>query len=276
MVKNLKTARDLYTRKSQLSIKKSALEVNVERLRNEYKENMYLKREYEKNSSAIDKNNAIDLQVRNNDIYIKDKKQCKDNLLSSIARNEMEIKYDTEQMDVRDKLIDKIKQEMSYVRNWKIYLEMVGKDGISKMVLRDVLPLINSRLRELLSDVCDFDVEVGINDKNDVNFYLIKDGVYSDLASGSGFELTASALALRAVLAEMSTMPKGSILTMDEIWGRTAKSNYDNMKLLLEKIAKDYDLILLISHNDEIKDWCSSNFVITKENNISKIALENK
>ena len=48
------------------------------------------------------------------------------------------------------------------------------------------------------------------------------------------------------------------------------------MKLLLEKIAKDYDLILLISHNDEIKDWCSSNFVITKENNISKIALENK
>ena len=188
----------------------------------------------------------------------------------------MEIKYDTEQMDVRDKLIDKIKQEMSYVRNWKIYLEMVGKDGISKMVLRDVLPLINSRLRELLSDVCDFDVEVGINDKNDVNFYLIKDGVYSDLASGSGFELTASALALRAVLAEMSTMPKGSILTMDEIWGRTAKSNYDNMKLLLEKIAKDYDLILLISHNDEIKDWCSSNFVITKENNISKIALENK
>ena len=276
MVKNLKTARDLYTRKSQLSIKKSALEVNVERLRNEYKENMYLKREYEKNSAAIDKNNAIDLQVRNNDIYIKDKKQCKDNLLSSIARNEMEIKYDTEQMDVRDKLIDKIKQEMSYVRNWKIYLEMVGKDGISKMVLRDVLPLINSRLRELLSDVCDFDVEVGINDKNDVNFYLIKDGVYSDLASGSGFELTASALALRAVLAEMSTMPKGSILTMDEIWGRTAKSNYDNMKLLLEKIAKDYDLILLISHNDEIKDWCSSNFVITKENNISKIALENK
>ena len=248
----------------------------MERLRNEYKENMYLKREYEKNSAAIDKNNAIDLQVRNNDIYIKDKKQCKDNLLSSIARNEMEIKYDTEQMDVRDKLIDKIKQEMSYVRNWKIYLEMVGKDGISKMVLRDVLPLINSRLRELLSDVCDFDVEVGINDKNDVNFYLIKDGVYSDLASGSGFELTASALALRAVLAEMSTMPKGSILTMDEIWGRTAKSNYDNMKLLLEKIAKDYDLILLISHNDEIKDWCSSNFVITKENNISKIALENK
>ena len=188
----------------------------------------------------------------------------------------MEIQYDHEQIDTRNKLIEKIKEERTYVRNWKIYLEMVGKDGISKMVLRDVLPLINSRLKQLLSDVCDFEVEVGINNKNDVNFYLIKDGVYSDLSSGSGFELTASALALRAVLAEMSTMPKGSILTMDEIWGRTAKSNYDNMKCLLEKISKDYELILLISHNDEIKDWCSNNFIITKENNISRIELDRK
>ena len=272
----LKTNRNLYTTKSQLTIKRSALEVNVERLRNEYKENMTLKKEYEKNSASIDKNNEIDIQIRNNDVYITNKKQCKETLLSSIARNEMEIQYDHEQIDTRNKLIEKIKEERTYIRNWKIYLEMVGKDGISKMVLRDVLPLINSRLKQLLSDVCDFEVEVGINNKNDVNFYLIKDGVYSDLASGSGFELTASALALRAVLAEMSTMPKGSILTMDETWGRTAKANYDNMKCLLEKISKDYELILLISHNDEIKDWCSNNFIITKENNISRIELDRK
>ena len=48
------------------------------------------------------------------------------------------------------------------------------------------------------------------------------------------------------------------------------------MKCLLEKISKDYELILLISHNDEIKDWCSNNFIITKENNISRIELDRK
>lgn len=270
----LKTSMDKYQKKSKLTIKKSALEVNVERLRNEYKESMTLKAEYERNSKAIDKNNEIDIQIRNNEAYIKDKKQYKDKLVSDMASDTMEIKYDNDQIEARSNLIDKIKEERKLVRNWKIYLELVGKDGISKMVLRNVLPLINSRLRQLLSDVCDFDVEVSMNNKNEVNFYLIKDGVYSDLSSGSGFELTASALALRAVLAEMSTMPKSSILTMDEIWGRTAKSNYDNMKNLLEKIAKDYDVILLISHNDEIKDWCSSNFLIEKEDNISKIVLK--
>lgn len=272
----LKSSMDSYQRKSKLAIKKSALEVNVERLRNEYKENISTKAEYERNSKAIDKNNEIDIQVRNNDAYIRDKKQYKDKLISDMASDTMEIKYDKEQIEARENLIEKIKEERKLVRNWKIYLELVGKDGISKMVLRDVLPLINSRLRQLLSDVCDFDVEVSMNNKNEVNFYLIKDGVYSDLSSGSGFELTASALALRAVLAEMSTMPKSSILTMDEIWGRTAKSNYDNMKHLLEKIARDYDIILLISHNDEIKDWCSSNFLIEKEDNISKIVIKRK
>ena len=275
-MEELKNKRLKYEERNKVEVKQAALELNLERLRSEYKDLASKKKEYEKNSEAIDKNNEIELQIRNNDVYITNMKQCKETLLSSIARNEMEIQYDHEQIDTRNKLIEKIKEERTYIRNWKIYLEMVGKDGISKMVLRDVLPLINSRLKQLLSDVCDFEVEVGINNKNDVNFYLIKDGVYSDLASGSGFELTASALALRAVLAEMSTMPKGSILTMDEIWGRTAKANYDNMKCLLEKISKDYELILLISHNDEIKDWCSNNFIITKENNISRIELDRK
>ena len=139
------------------------------------------------------------------------------------------------------------------------------------MVLRKALPIINNQLIQLLSDVCDFDVEVGINLKNEVQFFLIKDGVYSDLSSGSGFELTASALALRAVLANMSTIPKCSYVTYDEIWGRVAKENYDNMKKLLEKISTSYDAILLISHNDEIKDWCNSVIMVEKNNNISRI-----
>ena len=49
---------------------------------------------------------------------------------------------------------------MQAMKHWKIYLALVGKNGISKMVLRETLPLINGELRRLLTDVCDFDVEV--------------------------------------------------------------------------------------------------------------------
>ena len=110
-----------------------------------------------------------------------------------------------------------------------------------------------------------------MNAKGEVTFHLIKDGVLSDLSSSSGFELTAAALALRSVLGEMSTIPRSSLLTLDEIWGRVSKENYDNMRSLLEKIAKDYETIMLISHNDEIKEWCSHTITVTKEDNVSKI-----
>ena len=79
----------------------------------------------------------------------------------------------------------------------------------------------------MLSEVCDFTVEIEITDKQEVIFYLIKDGVKSELSSGSGFEKTASALALRTVLGETSSLSKLNGIILDEIWGRVAKENYD-------------------------------------------------
>ena len=273
-VSSLKNKRELFNKKNTLTVKKAALEVNIEKLRNEYQENRNLKREYDKNSEAIDKNNSIDIQIRNNDVFIRDKRNTKEMNTSYISRNEADIKNHKKQIEDRKEVIKKLNEEEKLVRNWKIYLELVGKNGISKMVLRKTLPIINAKLSKLLSDVCDFDVEVAINQKNDVMFYLIKDGVYSNLSSGSGFELTASGIALRSVLSEMSTIPKSSICTLDEVWGRVSKDNYDNMKSLLEKISKQYDTLILISHNQEVHDMCDHHISVIKENNISKVVLK--
>ena len=273
-IEQLKADREKYNRKSNLTVKKAALEVNVEKLRAEYQEYKATKTEYDKNSEAIDKNNSIDIQIRNNDVFIRDKRNTKDTNTNIVTRNETEIKNYNRQVEDRREVIKKLQEEEKLVRNWKIYLELVGKDGISKMVLRKTLPIINAKLSKLLNDVCDFDVEVAINQKNDVMFYLIKDGVYSDLSSGSGFELTASGIALRTVLSELSTIPVSNILTYDEVWGRVAKANYENMKNLIEKVAKQYEAVFLISHSDEVRDWCDCHVSVVKENNISKVVLK--
>lgn len=148
---------------------------------------------------------------------------------------------------------------------------MVGKNGISKMVFRKTLPIINAKLSQLLSDICDFDVEVGINIKNDVMFYLVKDGVRSDLSSGSGFEKTAASLALRSVLAELSTIPRNSFVLCDEITARVSEENLENIHSLFNKMMNNYDFIFLVSHNPVIKEWCSSYVEVEKVNNISRI-----
>ena len=273
LIESMKTNRELYTKKTQNVTKKAALELNIERLRNDYKDFSATKKEYDANSEAIDKNNAIDIQIRNNDIIIRNKRNTRDSDISKISNNEATIKNHEQQIKDRKELIKKLAEEEILIRNWKIYLDLVGKNGITKMVLRKTLPIINARLAQMLNDICDFDVEVMIDEKNDVKFLLLKDGKYSNLHGASGFELTASALALRAVLADMSTIARCNMLVFDEVMGRVSSENYENIRNLLERISKSYETVLFITHNSEIKDWFNNTVVVRKENNISKLSL---
>jgi DNA repair exonuclease SbcCD ATPase subunit len=135
------------------------------------------------------------------------------------------------------------------------------------------LPVINANLSRLLNDVCDFSIEISITEKNDVVFHIVKDGTYADLSSGSGFEKTAAALALRCVLAEISTISKCNFVIIDEVLGRIAKENFDNMRYLYERIAKNYDFIFQITHNEEVKEWHDEIVTVEKINHISHIKV---
>jgi DNA repair exonuclease SbcCD ATPase subunit len=142
------------------------------------------------------------------------------------------------------------------------------------MVMVKALPIINVRLSRLLEDVCDFDVQIEINSSNEVEFVMIQDGIKSSLYShGSGFEKTAAALALRCVLAEVSTISKCNFVIIDEILGRIAKENFDNMRALYQRIAKNYDFIFQITHNEEVKEWHDTIVTVEKEGRISRIKV---
>jgi len=273
-IESMKTNRELFNEKSKLNMSNAALDVSMATLREQYKDLTGKLKEYKENSEAIDNNNNIDIQIRNNDVQLNEKRRIKENNIREIVGREETIKSNRKEISDRKDIIEKISIEEKVVKNWKIYLELVGKNGISKMVFRKALPIINAKLSELLSDVCDFDVEVGINMKNDVMFYLIKDGVKSDLLSASGFEKTVASLALRSVLAELSTIPKMSSVIVDEVFGRTSRDNYDNLMNLLRKICKNYSYMFFITHNEEIKAYCDTEIVVEKKDNISRLKIE--
>ena len=276
LILSMKDNRDKYNEKSRLTMSVAALEMNMASLREKLKEAMQTLKEYNKNSDAIDNNNKINIQLNNNDIHLKSKKNQKEINSQNIYEAKNEITNYNKGIEERTEIINKIKEEEKLIKNWKIYLELVGKNGISKMVFRKTLPIINAKLSQLLSDICDFDVEVGINIKNDVMFYLVKDGIKSDLSSGSGFEKTAASLALRSVLAELSTIPRSNGVLIDEVTGRVAEENLENIHSLLKKILINYDYLFVVSHNPVIKEWCSSYVEVEKVDNISKISFSKK
>ena len=150
---------------------------------------------------------------------------------------------------------------------------MVGKKGISKLVLRSVLPIINSELQRILEDVCDFEVEIFMDEKNDVQFLIVDDKATKKLKSASGLEKTAASLALRCVLGKISTLPMPNFITFDEVLGKIAAENIEKIKPLFDKIKNMYDIVLLITHNDLVKDFGDNIVTVYKENRISSVKI---
>ena len=272
LISTIDTKRNQYIEKNQKEIKVQALAVEITNLRNKYTETKGIKDTYQKNKDAIIRNNEIDVKINiakaNIDTY--------DGIIRNLENENVALGKDieTNELAVRqnEANIKVIENEIETEKNWKLYLQMIGKDGIGKMVLKSTLPKINGALDNLLDDVADFKVEVEVNNKNDVEFWLVRDGVKTRLSAGSGLERTMSALALRVVLGKMSNLTKPPFIVLDEILGSVAKENYEDMRKLYEKIEQEYVYILHICHID--LDWHRGTITIVKENNISKVIQE--
>ena len=270
-IEKLEENRKKYNEKIRLELVIDKNGVDIENLRSKLRECNRTLKDLENNDAAIRKNNEINAKINVVDASIKEEEKIGSSLGKEIEQLRSTIIANRKIISDNKKLIEIIEKEEKLVRNWKIYLEMIGKNGISKMVLRNSLPLINGDLKRLLTNVCDFDVEVAIDDHNDVAFYQIHDGVKRNLAAASGFEQTVASLALRSVLSKISTFSKPSFVVFDEILGGVADENYEPLKLLYDKIVKDYKFIMQISHLTSIADWHSIRLVVKKENNISTI-----
>lgn len=260
----------------QATIKISSYEKQIEALNNEIKKIEDIKKAYIDNKKAIDENNKLIIDINTYKVRLDNKNNTIQENIYTIAKHQHEVKTLQNEIEINKQLIIEIEKEEKLIYNWNIYLEMLGKNGISKMVLRKTLPIINANLAILLNEVCDFTLEIEVNGKNEVVFNMIRDGVKSDLSlCGSGYEETVASLALRAVLAKISTLPRLNFLLLDEVFGMIAKENLPKVQNMMMKLLEDYDFILQITHLEEIKDWHDKVITVTKENGISKILTEN-
>lgn len=272
-ITKLEEIRTKVQKKNTLEVKKASLNVSLVNKRAEYIEIKNKIDELNRNKEAIEHNNKIDVKINILKANISTEENIKYRLIAENEALKQEILRLNQQIYEHEIIINKLAEEENIVKSWKYYLMMVGKNGIGKMVLRQTLPIINSELNYLLEDVCDFNVNIDIDDKNDINFSIITDGIKSDLSSGSGFEQTVAALALRAVLGNISTMSRPSFMLLDEVLGGVARDNYENIKKLYDRMLKDYSFIFQVTHLDDIADWHNTTVVVKKENRVSTISV---
>ena len=228
---------------------------------------------YSELQDKIKENEKIETLLIKAGMRIEELEREKTQKQSSINNNTYKITSLGEKIKTNLNTIIKIGEESEKEKLYKIYLEAFGKNGISKIIMKTMMPLINSELQRLMEDSSYFKLEVRINDKNEVEFMMVDNGtgVEKLMVSGSGYEKTIASLALRSVLSKICSLPKPNIVVFDEVFGKISNDNLEMVSEFFIKIKDYFDNIFLISHNPMINQWADTTVKIKKEDNISRV-----
>jgi len=229
---------------------------------------------YQEVQDKIKKNNEVDAQLVKAGLRIDELIGEKRGYERIQASNATQIKNLEGRIEKNNDIILKIAEEFEREKIYKIYVDVFGKNGIAKIIMKTMLPLINSELQRLLQDSCFFNLEIRINDKNEVDFIMIDNGtgIEKPMTAGSGYEKTVGALAIRAVLAKVCSLPKPNISVYDETWGKVSNDNLEMVGEFFGKLKDYFEKIFVISHNPLISNWANNVVKINKIDNVSKVS----
>jgi DNA repair exonuclease SbcCD ATPase subunit len=269
--------------------------VELKKQFDEYEKNKLIKEKYELSIEGYDlkitslqeklkKYNEVQDKIAENgkieSLIIKaglrlDELESEKNLITkSINNNTYQIQTLKEKIEQNLTKVVKILEESEKEKIYKVYLEIYGKNGISKTIMKTMTPLINSELQRLMEDSAYFRLEVRINDKNEVEFIMVDNGTQVEklMVSGSGYERTIASLALRAVLSKICSLPKPNIIVFDEIFGKISNENLEMVSEFFTKIKEYFEKIFVITHNPMVTNWADNVVKVRKEDNISIVS----
>jgi DNA repair exonuclease SbcCD ATPase subunit len=229
---------------------------------------------YQEVQDKIKKNNDIDAQLLKANLRIDELMNEMRGYERTQTTNKSQIETLEEKIVKNNEIILKIAEEFEREKIYKIYMELYGKNGVSKVIMKSMLPLINSELQRLLQDSCYFNLEVRINDKNEVEFIMVDNstGIEKLMVSGSGYERTIAAMALRAVLSKVCSLPKPNIIVWDEVFGKISNDNLELVGEFFTKMKDYFEKIFVITHNPLVSNWANNVVKINKVDNISKVS----
>jgi DNA repair exonuclease SbcCD ATPase subunit len=255
----------LIKEKHEVSLESNELKLEALKLK--------LKR-YEEVQDKIKQNNDIDAKLIKANLRIDELINQKRGYEKTQSTNQNQIENLLSRIEKNNGLVLKIAEEFEKEKIYKIYNEIYGKNGISKIIMKTMMPVINAELQRLLQDSCLFNLEIRINDKNEVDFIMIDNstGIERPITSGSGYEKTVGALAIRAVLSKVCSLPKPQLSVYDEVWGKVANDNLDMVGEFFDKLKTYFEKIFVISHNPMISNWANTVVKITKTDNVSKVS----
>ncbi len=272
-VESLTTKKTIFDEYEKEILKKERLMLEVDKKNLDIKE---LNRKLEKwvdNKEKLENNTKIDKKLLTLNSTLDILNNTKDSLVREIEYNKNTIKNGESNIKDRETKIGKINKESDVDKIFRAYLTVYGKNGIIKTIVKSVVPKLNNELMRLLSDVTNFMVEIRVNDKNEVEFWMVDNNTDIEklVSSGSGFEKTLASLAIRTVLTKVSCLPRPNVTVFDEVLGKVSNENLEQVGIFFSRVKEYFENVFLITHNPLVREWADNTITINKEKNISKL-----
>jgi exonuclease SbcC len=173
--------------------------------------------------------------------------------LSSVNMRIGKLQSDIEKND-KDKLVyNSLKQDYDALF-W--FCKAMSKDGISKLIIAKNLNLINDEINKILSKNVSFSVSLETdNDGKEVEIYFKHaQEKKRKIELCSGMEKTIAALAIRAAIVGVTTLPKCNVFSLDEVFSQLDPEYVDAVSRILEYLKNLFDSVIIITHIESMKD----------------------
>lgn len=164
--------------------------------------------------------------------------------------------------DSRDRF-DKLNTQ---IKVQDLFIQATSNRGIPVQIINFLLPKINAEIAKILKGVVSFTVVLEADlESNAMDVFIDYGDSKRIIELASGMEKMISSLAIRVALINISSLPKTSMLLIDEGFGTLDETNLESCGRLLHSLKKSFKNIIVISHIDEIKDIVDNSIEIMRE-----------
>ena len=210
---------------------------------------------YEKNKSAIEYNEKINIKINFVETDIKSQTIFKNKFIKELNNVNSQILINETNKKNLDKEVKNLIEAEQKINDYELYLKSVSRDGIPQLIINDALPIIENEVNAVLEHMmAGFGISIASEDKN-INLYIKYDDQEWPINLSSGMEKFVSSLALRVGLINISNLPSPNFLVIDEGFGSLDSENLSNMKGAFDYLKTQFQSLFIISHLDTIKDF---------------------
>jgi exonuclease SbcC len=185
----------------------------------------------------------------------------------------------------KKKLDEKQKKLLMFQR----FAKLLGKNGIQTILLNAVIEDLETTSNDILTSICNEPFQIiletqrvgsdGISIVDTLDLKVKKDGITQNFKSLSGGEQFRISLALRIALSEISSKHGGSsleFLLLDEINSPLDRHGTENLFVNVIKSLESKYKILVITHDDLLKEKFENVLDVTKVNGESGVKFISK